>query len=1493
MSDDILKRFSQPQAPSGADAIAARFAPKPTVSNGPAPEGTDYNIPIGPGMPNIPVSLLKAAGKTALGFLESPGAMLESVTKPGANIPQAAQAATQYANEEGAGYSAPYRVAAQFASFAGVDVPHIEELARQGRTKEILTNVAPLAAATLLPAALRGEAPIKTEAPIAEPELPSGLGPKPYVTRRMLESMPPETAEEAAARRLKTAEINHAATVAKVEGETNHAPVEKPVAQPTIPTQPIETAAAEPGPLVKEALARRAAMEQPPTPAAPVEAAKSAPIATAPTSEPRIESPEFPQPVANMLQRANSHFEAQTNPKLTPEQREGNARAFARTADIAKNQFEEHAKQMSKAARTQLAGKLDAQTQDFTTRAEQLRTLARQTREHADTNRAIMERMATTGQYAKRLPVNVGGEQLAIEERPLPTETEKSVWRALQGVRTKEVPQAGAEAGIPAAGELLKQAKSALTEGAQEAIARGMSGDEARDFAFDYAHISDDELRQLEDIVGKQPTKAKYVGKAAKPEEISPLTVANVKLIKELYGLKSNPARIPTPDEMDMQAGRLERAAKQSAHFSRRLQARNAEEGRIGQPGIPVYKPKGEFNLSDAAIKEAQSRLLASGGGRYAPRPLTGKAVPTGWISPGEKYFVPAPDTHESALGRVSGLPNKQDQAAFAATHEGQNILKQALDEGYVRKQDFGNYQIGERTSANTQAIENDLMRDSAVGRMGRDNPIMIDSKLPNGQYYGYKIPWTEFEANDFNLEQTLNKYDERYRRGGVAANFGAGAPVPSEPVIKPEDAEARIQKNKELLDKLVDPGDITSIKDVNDVVDGLSDAMVKNPDLRMRGPIADEMTLQLASQLEMTPDDLINAKSHTAFNDAQVAFSNIVLNRDKATIRKVADNVRKGLNSRDEFMHALAHHIELEDAIRRKVGTEAGRALRARQLMKQDFEHTATQAGPEVSRTEMLGNAAFDILKKLPEDMKQQAVDAYLRLDQGNTRATSKFIRDYARFASNQNLLGRVNNAAFEIYLNSLLSGTPEIKKAASDSAMALLKPIVTIAGNLAHGEFDVRESMSQLHAMVAGAPAAVRAAAESWITELGAGSEFEPRQFAVPGTAGRIVRMPTRALAATNDFFDSLQGSMQLRGKATRDGIAQGMSGTKLADYVNKRVASPSIREWRDARDEARKQTFNEPLKGKTGALIKNLRGFPGGKWVIPIVKIPFNLFKMGLDFTPVGIARAFMHDKAFNDFMKGVNPRHVDMTDIKLRNNIFARNVVGVAAMAWAYNQARQNKLSGRGPSDPKVRQELEAAGWQPYSVKVGNHWISYRYLEPIATPLMMAGTIADTQRYDNMQTNHELIGRALTNVASGEMDLIPFMHSLAAVSAAVEGGAGGTSKLLRFADSEIGSLVPTGVADFAHAIDRTYRKTGTLKQEMESRIPGQTHKAPAYTDIFGNVSQRPANALGGFNPFPMTTEKQENMLLFRAEEAVRREEAKMRAITKKADEQLEKH
>ncbi|MEL0155497.1 hypothetical protein [Sphingopyxis sp.] len=154
-------------------------------------------------------------------------------------------------------------------------------------------------------------------------------------------------------------------------------------------------------------------------------------------------------------------------------------------------------------------------------------------------------------------------------------------------------------------------------------------------------------------------------------------------------------------------------------------------------------------------------------------------------------------------------------------------------------------------------------------------------------------------------------------------------------------------------------------------------------------------------------------------------------------------------------------------------------------------------------------------------------------------------------------------------------------------------------------------------------------------------------------------------------------------------------------------------------------------------------------------------------------------------------------------------------------------------------------LYADGWQPYSVKIGDRYYSYKRLDPFALTI---GAAADIATLSNGMTDNQRSKGAALVVASimGNLSNKTWLSGLADVLAAADDPERfGDSFIKRFA----GSLaVPTGVAQIARTVDPTLRETPDTTTYIQSRVPGLSGKLLPKRDVWG----RPIETEGGIGP-----------------------------------------
>ncbi len=137
-------------------------------------------------------------------------------------------------------------------------------------------------------------------------------------------------------------------------------------------------------------------------------------------------------------------------------------------------------------------------------------------------------------------------------------------------------------------------------------------------------------------------------------------------------------------------------------------------------------------------------------------------------------------------------------------------------------------------------------------------------------------------------------------------------------------------------------------------------------------------------------------------------------------------------------------------------------------------------------------------------------------------------------------------------------------------------------------------------------------------------------------------------------------------------------------------------------------------------------------------------------------------------------------------------------------------------------------------QPYSIKVGDRYISYSRLDPFATLIGVAADMAtlpeglsDRQKDDQATM---LVASIMSNLANKTW--------LSGVSSLVEG----LSDPQRYADSwlqrTVGAFaVPAGVAGAARAVDPVARKREDVFDALRARIPGLSDDLLPRRDVFG--------------------------------------------------------
>lgn len=479
--------------------------------------------------------------------------------------------------------------------------------------------------------------------------------------------------------------------------------------------------------------------------------------------------------------------------------------------------------------------------------------------------------------------------------------------------------------------------------------------------------------------------------------------------------------------------------------------------------------------------------------------------------------------------------------------------------------------------------------------------------------------------------------------------------------------------------------------------------------------------------------------------------------------------------------------------------------------------------------------------------DMTDQAIKAYLRGAGGretveemgeaiidlvkDPKGTGKFLKSAARV--------RNRDMVNELWVNALLSGVgTHLVNFGGNGLVALLtlpeEALTAGIGRVLRSEDRVhlRDVGARAVGMVQGAREGLRLARVAFRTgEPSDGvSKVEARNYqSIPGKVGHILRTPTRALTAADEFWGAMHYQGAVAAGAMRRALNEGGGREKVMARFEALRAAPDGDLIKFGRSEALYRTFRKPL-GKSGRSVQQFSNeTPGAKLVIPFVRTPINIIKYAGERSPLSpIAKPF-----WNDIQAGG----------RTRDEAIGRLMMGAGLSMWALDAALNGRISGGGPTDPKEKAALRNSGWQHYSIKIGDTWVSYQRFEPLS---LIMGATADFAELGTWATGKEADEVALgismavaKNITSKTWvsGLSDFFEVLS------DPERYGKTWVQRMAGT---AAAPPIIGNAARASDPDVRHVNSVLDAIKNRVPVLSRDLEARRDVWGEPIKRGSGA-----------------------------------------------
>jgi hypothetical protein len=309
---------------------------------------------------------------------------------------------------------------------------------------------------------------------------------------------------------------------------------------------------------------------------------------------------------------------------------------------------------------------------------------------------------------------------------------------------------------------------------------------------------------------------------------------------------------------------------------------------------------------------------------------------------------------------------------------------------------------------------------------------------------------------------------------------------------------------------------------------------------------------------------------------------------------------------------------------------------------------------------------------------------------------------------------------------------------------------------------------------------------------------------------------------------FYRELQSSLASQAKA--HAINGGLKGAERKAFIEDFVKNPPTEAGNIATNDAYRAVFGNSTK--LGKAATDLQGLPGGNLIIPFTNVPASIATRVLERTPVG---------AVNEIVKQISAGKLDQRALSLALSNSTAGTAGALLVGKAL--VDHNMITLGFPTDKKEQQLWKLEGRQPYSIKVGNKWLSLNYVQPFGS-VLSAGAAYSQARKDG-QSIEQAIGTSGAEAAKA-VSSQSFLQGISrTLSAVQEPGTYGS----KFLESTAGSLVPNILRHVATATDPNQRQTNSPMDNIKSGIPGVRKSLPAQQDVFG--ADVPKNS-GGLNP-----------------------------------------
>lgn len=387
----------------------------------------------------------------------------------------------------------------------------------------------------------------------------------------------------------------------------------------------------------------------------------------------------------------------------------------------------------------------------------------------------------------------------------------------------------------------------------------------------------------------------------------------------------------------------------------------------------------------------------------------------------------------------------------------------------------------------------------------------------------------------------------------------------------------------------------------------------------------------------------------------------------------------------------------------------------------------------------------------------------------------------DVTRRILNFALSNKVWDVANEVWINALLSNPKtQLVNAFSNAITAIARPVEDIMGsrlsawldgdNLAkkavyEGQInEAKSTFAGLFSYLRDATKYTGTALKNGELVLDATTKADTATSRATGTGaiGNIVRLPTRFLNATDEFFKQINYRAKLSSLALQAGEAKGYKGKDLdsfvKEYIRQGFDEQGLRGTNlEALKYAQENTFTNELTGFAKKFQDAINTYPALKQFFPFVRTPFQLAKAIADRTVGGVTYNLDHLLG-----RSGDPRMI----AKVRGQTAMGGILLTSASALyqlgmisgSTNQKGDGRALDKYTDAELLRLKKSETNFKPYSFNFGDTQVQFGRLDPYGA---FFGIVADFMSIRDRLTQEQIerVGADMNLFLAGQMDSNP--------------------------------------------------------------------------------------------------------------------------------------